>query len=239
MSEAIDLTGFTGGKTCPICGKDFIVLYPQQYTYKRGGQHHLKYFCSYSCIRAYDNKKNKKGEEKEVVKFGEKNRKAIEIAIAGGDPVEFLRNEGGSKNPGGLWAHIRNELKNREPETFAKLPTCKRDRRASNRFGKAKPQKAEVPETPVAAFPGVETPEDTFKAGMDLAKIKPAPLKYDGMTVRALEGDFGSYHFDTVNGIAYIDYENKDGDELSMTVDHWRGFLAELNHAAAILGVQL
>ncbi len=236
MSEAIDLTGFTGGKTCPICGKDFIVLYPQYWTYKRGGEHHQRYLCSYSCLRVFDGKKEKKGDKKQVVNFGEKNRKAIEIAIAGGDPVEFLREQGGSTNPAGLWAHIRNELKDREPETFAKLPTCKRDRRATNRF---KPQKAEVPEAPAAQFPGVETPEDTFKAGMDLAKIKPAPMKYDGMTVRALEGEFGSYHFDTVNGVEYIDYENKDGDELSMTVDNWRGFLAELSHAAAILGVQL
>ena len=236
MSEAIDLTGFTGGKTCPICGKDFIVMYPQLYTYKRKVDGSLKYFCNYSCVRKFD-KEKEEGEKEVGIVFNEKNQKAIDIALAGGDPIAYLR-ETGSKDAAKMWYYIRRQLKERAPELYEKLPSCTKDCRVRN-AGPKKPQKAEVPEAQAAQFPGIETPEDTFKAGMDLAKIKPAPLKYDGMTVRALEGEFGSYHFDTIKGVEYIDYENKDGDELSMTVDNWRGFLAELSHAAAILGVQL
>ena len=37
----------------------------------------------------------------------------------------------------------------------------------------------------------------------------------------------------------YIDYENNEGDELSMTVEQWRNFLDELKRAARVLGVEL
>jgi len=67
-----------------------------------------------------------------------------------------------------------------------------------------------------------------------------APVNYDGMTVRAVEGNFGSYHFQEINGKQWIDYDDKEySNQLSMTVDQWRGFLAEIKHAAEILGVTL
>lgn len=37
---------------CPVCGKRFEVLWPNQWVYKRGN----KYICSWGCIRRYDRK---------------------------------------------------------------------------------------------------------------------------------------------------------------------------------------
>lgn len=40
---------------CNKCGKEFPVLYLNQYVYKRGA----KYFCSWSCMRKFDKEKEK------------------------------------------------------------------------------------------------------------------------------------------------------------------------------------
>jgi hypothetical protein len=66
------------------------------------------------------------------------------------------------------------------------------------------------------------------------------PVNYDGFNVRAVEGNFGSYHFQEINGKKWIDYENRDGaDELSMTVEHWKAFIVEIRNAGRILGVEM
>lgn len=66
------------------------------------------------------------------------------------------------------------------------------------------------------------------------------PVNYDGFNVRAVEGDYGSYHFQEINGKQWLDYDDKEcANEMSMTVEQWRGFLAEIRKAAKILGVEL
>ena len=64
------------------------------------------------------------------------------------------------------------------------------------------------------------------------------PIGYEGFTVRAVQGSFGRYSYSETR-TAYIDYENNDGDELSMTLEQWRAFLDELRRAALVLGVEL
>ena len=65
------------------------------------------------------------------------------------------------------------------------------------------------------------------------------PVLYSGFVVTAVEGEYGRYFHDKTSMGDYIDYESKDGDELSMTIDQWRAFLKELHHAAVVLGVKL
>ena len=139
----------------------------------------------------------------------EDRQQAVEIAIAGGDPRRFL--EGlGVKAPDNMWYEIKKRLKENSPETYTKLPEKLPDRKR---------------------VPMIETPEQP--------KIT-KPVGYDGFTVRAVEGDFGSYHFQEINGKQWIDYDDKEyANQLSMTVEQWRGFLAEIRKAALVLGVEL
>lgn len=85
-----------------------------------------------------------------------------------------------------------------------------------------------------------ETPE---KVEVETASTLPdvtQPVVFDGMTVREIEGGFGRYRRSDVSKEIYIDFEFKDiNDTISMTVDQWRMFQKELDHAAAILGVKL
>lgn len=44
---------------CYMCGKEFIVIVPGQWAYKRNDDR-AKYFCSWHCLRAYDGQKQQK-----------------------------------------------------------------------------------------------------------------------------------------------------------------------------------
>ena len=51
----------------------------------------------------------------------EEKEKAVELAIAGKDPIGFLK-ECGAKNPWASWAYIKQTLKKAKPEKYAQLP---------------------------------------------------------------------------------------------------------------------
>ena len=51
----------------------------------------------------------------------EQKKKAVQIALDGGNPFDFL-SDCGSKEPAGLWWTIKQNLKKVDPETYAKLP---------------------------------------------------------------------------------------------------------------------
>ena len=198
-----------------------------------------------------------------MLHLSEKNRKAVEIALAGGNPLDYLR-EQGSKRPDGQWYSIKQQLKIKEPETYAKLPDL--------RVLVAKNKKAEEPEISLAdamqgmkdaaeAFFGpMETPEPeneylTDEEVESLAKhttiiqnekecrMEPKitkPVMFDGMTVREMEGEFGRYRRSDIHGTTYIDFENIDKlDILSLTEEQWRKFRKEQEKAFSILGVEL
>ena len=51
----------------------------------------------------------------------DQKKKAVQIALEGGNPYDFLR-DCGSKEPSALWWTIKQNLKKVDPETYAKLP---------------------------------------------------------------------------------------------------------------------
>lgn len=192
---------------CPMCGKAFDVLWPDHWVFKRKG----RFICSWSCLRAAD---NKKGVEKRV-KLSERDQKAVEIALEGRNPVEYLKTMG-SKNPSAAWYNVKQKVKEADPDTYAKLPA---------RIVSEKKQ---------------EEPKAVTVAKVEEVPKICQPVKYDGMTVREIEGGFGRYRRSDVNDSTYIDFEYTEGaDVISLTVKQWRSLMVELIHAAEILGVSL
>ena len=61
----------------------------------------------------------KGGDDMKKIALADK-KKAVEIAIGGGDPLEYLR-KCGSKNPQALWYMIKKNLQEVEPDQYAKL----------------------------------------------------------------------------------------------------------------------
>ena len=171
----------------------------------------------------------------------EQKQRAVQIALEGGDPKPYLA-ECGSKAPGVMWYSIKQDLMGSDPETFDKLPKIIR----------AKPEKKPEKKPEISAAEAMDNMQDAADEffgkcedmGLKIAETEEPkitkPLNYDGMTVRAVEGDFGSYHFQEINGKQWIDYDDKEcANQLSMLVDQWRGFLKEIRHAGEILGVEL
>ena len=199
---------------CPVCQKKFCVLWPTQWALKVKGQ----YYCSWTCLRA--DEKGMKEEMGATRVPDEAKKKAIQAALNGENPYEFLKPY--TKNPSAMWTSIKTMVRKKDPELYAKIPDL-RD------LKKAKEQLQE----------GIRQAEELAAAEAKAQKIT-APVNYDGMTVRAVEGNFGRYHFQEINGKQWLDYDDKEySNQLSMTVDQWRGFLAEIKHAAEILGVTL
>lgn len=60
-------------------------------------------------------------------------------------------------------------------------------------------------------------------------------IQIDGMMIRALEASFGIYEYR--NG--YLEFKGRNGDAMRLTAARWKEFLAELNRAAALMGVEI
>ena len=238
------LLEFYGDKRCPICGKRFTVMWPHQWAFKRG-KPNPKFYCSWKCLRTLDKENGDDKPVKHAKVALEDKKKAVEIALAGGDPLKYLKDHGAG-NAWSMWYGIKENLKVREPETYRKLPDL---RLKGNSRKKPETEKAEEAPTLADAMTGMKEATDDFFGKCEEMGLKmdnpekskiTKPVNYDGFNVRAVEGKFGSYHFQEIGGKQWIDYENKEGaDELSMTVDQWRGFIAEIREAARVLGVEL
>lgn len=235
MSVVHDITT----KLCAQCGREFSVLYPDRWAYKTGAAR-KKYFCSWSCLREAE-KEGKLNMNKLTL---DNKKHAVKIAMDGGNPLEYIR-MCGVKNAAESWMKIKNDLKLKDPETWEKLP---------KRLPQVKKEEA-VPD-PATMVQGSVRPVLTQKSieetGLKVKDITPKeiqkhmkpgvperPVLYSGFVVTAVEGEYGRYFHDKTGIGEYIDYESKDGDELSMTVEQWREFLKELHRAAEALGVKL
>lgn len=190
-----------------------------------------------------------KGEVMKQKITDEQRSEAIRLAVNGTDPRKYLA-QCGSSAPDKLWAYIKKGIKEKDPALYEQIPdfrhTAKKKPADEAPVVKLSgPIRIETPEANQVEV--VETPEGCsglFKGtkGEKAAKTRKitAPLQYGDFTVRAVEGDFGSYHFSDINGKQWIDYDDKEqANQLSMTVEQWRGFLQELVSAAKVLGVEL
>lgn len=179
---------------------------------------------------------------KENVNMGkltlEDKKKAVQIAVDGGNPLEYIRSCG-VKNAAEAWGKIKRVVKETDQEAFEKIP--KRLPNPKNSIVIDTPKgKMEITPEKISQMSQEEVSYANVAMMSELVKrtINGA-VNYDGFTVRAVQGVYGRYFYDKTSMGEYIDFENNDGDELSMTVDNWQMFVAELKHAAAVLGVEL
>lgn len=108
---------------CEVCGKITAIMWPEFWVYKKGGC----YYCSANCMAVADVKqrREKSGFVKEDSEMKgkitlEQKKKAVEIALGGGDPRDYLK-ACGSKNPDAHWYYIKNKLKETDKKTYYKL----------------------------------------------------------------------------------------------------------------------
>ena len=227
---------------CPVCDKRFEVLWPHMWAYKIGSQS----VCSWKCIR--ENEKQKEGVKEVSGKSkvpDEAKKKAIQAALDGNDPYEYLKPY--TENPKAMWTYIKQMVKQKDPDLYAKIPDLRDLKKVKQKWQDAI---AQVPEPTLAdAVTGMKEAADEFFGACEEMCVKTdppeepkicQPIVYDDMTIREVEGLFGRYRRSDVGYVVYIDLEFTDCcDVISNTVGQWRSFIDELNKAAKILGVEL
>ena len=190
-----------------------------------------------------DGKPKKKKERKDmsrIVITDEQKAEAVRIAIEGKSPCAYLKSIG-SQNPSGAWFNIKKQYQQKHPEIYAKIPQHSNGWKAPKKLELDAGENYDV--SVKDAMDNMQEAADEFLGkceDMGLMKNEPkitAPLMHSGKKAIGWEGDFGTYIYDAKHG--YIDYENNDGEELSMPVDAWRNFLAEIREIGLLLGVEL
>lgn len=202
-------------------------------------------------------RKNAMGKKPQVTP--EVKEKAVQIAIDGGDPREYLRKDVGLKYPEGMWWKIRDELHDKDPEKYAKLPArlprsgWKNHDAVFQTSDQKKPEK----ETPKKTGPDgkeyekleleagknyelnvAETPEKKrILDGVDMTKVT-APVNFGGYEVTAVrDAELGEFYFDRKYNT--IDWRTPDGDEISMGPVGWRNLARQIPEVLGILGVKV
>jgi len=228
MSES---NRFFNEKTCPQCGKVFTIPHVTRWAYKKHTGKSMKYFCCWTCLRNAEIKKGGskvKDQDKQRIRMSPAEMQtAIEMFRNGDKGLDqFLKDHGITSIY--KWKYnvkTRYGIETPEPATVQIDGPI--------RIETEEPEKVEVVETPEPA-----TVKKKVVDLMEELNIR-NPLQYEEFTVRAVEGEFGRYFRDVTNNGDYIDYESKDGEELSMTIEQWKQFVKELTRAAQVLGVEL
>ena len=193
----------------------------------------------------------------------EQKKKAVQIAIEGGDVLEYLR-QLGSKNPSGLWWTIKNDVKAADPELYAKIPRLNEKKPAEKQEADPQEEKTQdLPKVPeevaermarqaqkiakrekdVPELPKV--PDGEVKQNIPEIKEPVLPMDlpqmFPGFAVTAINGKFGQYRvgIDPSGKEAYFDFDGLDFDtQIRMPQHDLAAFVEELTRAAQILGVK-
>ena len=198
---------------CAQCGKKSVVLYPHLWAYKR----ETKFFCSWSCLRAYDKQRREK-----IVKITpEMKKQAVEAALTGVNPVEFLK-EQNVKAPGTVWYHIREWLKKTDPARYQLIPA---DFKPSDKL------KDQPPVVKVTGPIRIETPEANQVEVVE-KQARKKKLEYKITGIQTEIGDFQYF-----KKVGYIDWTFADNPTVSLNLGEWAALMEIFPRVKEILEV--
>lgn len=165
--------------TCRICGKRFVVTWPQHWVYRRKDV----FLCSEDCMIVYDTqqtrkangfgpKKTRGAEEDMAGKLTKEQRgDVVEIAIKGGSPIEYLK-KCGIANPYASWDWIKKSLAKKDQQKYLEM---------SHALAHKKPEKTtEELETEAAEVINGEDDTERDKKEPEFEDLK-FPLKVKGV----------------------------------------------------------
>ena len=235
-------------KRCSFCGKEFDVLWPDLWRYKKGPDinHTSAWFCSWKCLRA-----DEKGEEKPM-----KNNKQEEIALKlveameknGADPIEYLKGQGYG-NPEKAYQNIKYRCREKRPDLYERFP-----KRRENREPEEKDPAEAVKQLPAPDLQKFDRDmitrqvrenvkeslreEETKMQGRERVirvNIEAEPLEVAKIRSRVLKA---SYSYDEDLGTMTLDGPDLVMNMITMAPKDWVALCGEIIQAMDQLGVK-
>lgn len=206
-------------KICPICGKEFEVLYPDIWRFKRQNRH----LCSWSCLRVHDNRRkedrmNSKNYGKRARMSREDMDKAVRMWRDGNSSLDQFLTDHGITN-------VRKWKQNAKIR-YKDQPTVELvyDESVLDEYRQEHPEELQV--APVTGPVVIDTP-----AG-DL------PVMLDDLRITAVSHpEFGEFCYSA--RFKTIDWRDLGGDEVSMPITGWRNLVDALPKILRVLGVKV
>ena len=256
-------------KFCEVCGKLF-ACQPDFWPYRRGED----YLCTENCLIVYDTSKfrertgwiedyyRRKKQMKKVTL--EQKKKAVEIAIGGGNPLQYLKQCGASA-PAQMWYAIKQNLKKVDPARYEMLLKRVSEKNEAPKvnltidFEELTETDKDIPKVVTCCAPstrkGVEVPDELPNEDPDRlpenslaksaeilenaeksVKSERKPLNYEGYEVAAIRSkSMGEFYYDRKYNS--IDWRTVEGEEISMSPGGWRQLMQELPEIMGILGI--
>lgn len=242
---------------CPICGKFFVTMWKDFYVYRRGST----FYCSENCMlvdltrdmKLISEVKDRRRLNKMQKITLEQKKKAVEIAVSGKSPLEYLK-KCGSKAPDKTWYTIKTALKEKDPETYAKIPDFRKQ--ASSEMIQENAKLAEQVMENIKEYPPtvkltgpimIETPEGNVVHKVEVPEQRPddglkkpldrivGPCHIDKFLITAIKHpNLGEFYYD--KKFEAVDWRTAEGEEISMSPSGWNSLLKDLPHILRILG---
>jgi len=201
---------------CPVCGKEFEVLWPSLWNYKRNN----KLICSWKCIRKYDRgERDMSGKTKEGSQMIT-CRQMVEAMEAGADPMEWLK-EKGYTNPAHAYQNLRNVAKAKDPELFARFPVKKKTREPAE---EPEPVKRGDTISAEEVYPPIRAEEQEKQDERDIWQ-----------TAAVRNKKMGTFYYD--EKFRTIDWRHPYGEEISLPPEDWKWLGDHIGMILHVLGV--
>ena len=178
---------------------------------------------------------NKITEGKGKIEMGkltlEQKKQAVEIAISGGNPLDYLKSIG-NPNPSAAWYYIRKTLKEADPEKFALLNVKKEPNEEV--IGTMVIEHSPAVKETIRAAIRDEKPATCCARSTREGVEVPDELPEDEDVVTGIRTKCGEFRVSN-NGFLY--FGSNDGDDLEMPVETWLTFAADLPRIMKKLGI--
>ena len=149
----------------------------------------------------------------------EQKKKAVEIAIDGGNPLKYLKSLGLS-NPSASWILIRKKLKTADPEKYARLPDRANAKQSGDRLKEA-------------ATETVEAIKINLESEPEIVK----PVNYGGFDVMAVRSAATEFRYEYDMHYGMMTWRTEAGDEVRKTPGEWHNLATELQEVMLIFGI--
>lgn len=220
---------------CPVCRKQFDILWPHLYRYKIN----KKYFCSWTCYRLKQSRKKEdemnKPKQKRPRMTPDEMATAMQIWRDGGDIDGYLTAHGiGNIQKWKANARVRKPAEAPKPKTAGDAMEAIKET-ADNFFSQCEEMGLNLGKdaTPKPISGGEWERMETPESKLTITTTKPLEFRVTGIST-----SIGDFQFYKRNG--YLDWTPiGDNSVISLQTEEWKELIKQLPSVIDVLGVKL